>query len=131
MRAPISDGVSGRLCEYLTALGQYLGDCRKRVSFSMYVLGLLSELRRKRVESISTLFVSEPDEADAAHQRLLHFLGAAPWPDDEVRRTAVRFALADLTQRAPLQSLTIDRSAAQAGAYSAVGDVCQQAGPSA
>jgi SRSO17 transposase len=74
----------------------------------MYVLGLLSELRRKSVESISTLFVTEPDEADAVHQRLLHFLGAAPWPDDEVRRTAVRFALADLTRRVPLQSLIID-----------------------
>jgi SRSO17 transposase len=61
-----------------------------------------------RVESISALFVSEPDEADAVQQRLLHFLGAAPWPDDEVRRTVVRFALADLTQRAPPQSLSVD-----------------------
>jgi len=48
----------------------------------MYVLSLLFELPRKSVESISTLFASEPDEADAVHQRLLHFLGAAPWPDD-------------------------------------------------
>ncbi len=108
MRAPISDGVSERLSEFLTALGQHLWDSRQRASFAMYVLGLLSELRRKSVESISTLFVTEPDEADAVHQRLLHFLGAAPWPDDEVRRTAVRFALADLTRRVPLQSLIID-----------------------
>ena len=108
MNVPISDGVSERLSEYLTALGQHLWDSRQRASFAMYVLGLLSELRRKSVESISTLFASEPSEADAVHQRLLHFLGAAPWPDDEVRRTAVRFALADLTQGVPLQSLIVD-----------------------
>ena len=73
MRAPISDGVSERLSEYLTALGQHLWDSRQRASFAMYVLGLLSELRRKSVESISTLFASEPNEADTVHQRLLHF----------------------------------------------------------
>ena len=108
MRVPISDGVSERLSAYLTALGQHLWDSRQRASFAMYVLGLLSELPRKNVESISTLFVSNPDEADAVHQRLLHFLGASPWPDDDVRRTAVRFALTELTRRAPLQSLIID-----------------------
>ena len=35
-------------------------------------------------------------------------LGAAPWPDDDVRRTAVRFALAELARRVPLQLLIID-----------------------
>lgn len=119
MRVPISDGVSERLSAYLTALGQHLWDSRQRASFAMYVLGLLSELPRKNVESISTLFVSNPDEADAVHQRLLHFLGASPWPDDDVRRTAVRFALADLTRRAPLQSLIIDdTSFPKSGAHS-------------
>lgn len=108
MKPPISDGVSARLSQFLDALGQHLWDSRQRASFAMYVLGLLSEQRRKSVESISTLFVTEPDEADAVHQRLLHFLGAAPWPDDEVRRTAVQFALSDLTRRVPLQSLIVD-----------------------
>ncbi len=108
MTAPISDGVSERLSEYLAVLGKHLWDRRQRASFAMYVLGLLSEQRRKSVEPIATLFVSEPDEADKVHQRLLHFLGAAPWPDDEVRRTAVRFALTDITRRAPIQSLIID-----------------------
>lgn len=67
MRAPIYDGASERLSQYLTALGQHLWDSRQRASFAMYVLGLL------------------------------HFFAASPWPDD-VRRTAVRFALADLTR---------------------------------
>src|SRR6185295_275421 len=119
MKAPNSDGVSERLSEYLEALGKHLWDSRQRASFAMYVLGLLSEQRRKSVESISTLFVTEPEEVDAVYQRLLHFLGAAPWPDDDVRRTAVRFAWADLTRRAPLQSLIIDdTSFPKSGAHS-------------
>ena len=108
MKLPISDGVSERLSLFLESLGKHLWDSRQRASFAMYMLGLLSELPRKSVESIASLFVTAPEEADAVYQRLLHFLGAAPWPDSEVRRTAVRFALPELVRRAPLQSLIID-----------------------
>lgn len=108
MNLPISDGVPQRLEQYLDALGQHLWDSRQRASFAMYVLGLLSERPRKNVESISSLFATEPAETDAVYQRLVHFLGAAPWPDDAVRLSAVRFALADLTRTVPLLSLIID-----------------------
>jgi SRSO17 transposase len=108
MKLPISDGVSERLSGLLESLGKHLWDSRQRASFAMYVLGLLSDQPRKNVESIASLFVTSPEEADAVYQRLLHFLGAAPWPDMQVRRTAVRFALPELVRRAPLQSLIID-----------------------
>lgn len=108
MNLPISDGVTERLSQYLDAVGEHLWDSRQRASFAMYVLGLLSELPRKTVEPIAALFVTDPKDADAVYQRLLHFLGAAPWPDDQVRRTATQFALAELVRKAPLQSLIID-----------------------
>ena len=108
MTLPISDGVAERLSQYLEALGKHLWDSRQRASFAMYVLGLLSELPHKTVEPIAALFVTDPKDADAVYQRLLHFLGAAPWPDDKVRRTATQFAGAELLRKAPLQSLIID-----------------------
>ena len=40
--------------------------------------GLLSALPRKSVEPVTALFVTDPAQADAVHQRLLHFLGSAP-----------------------------------------------------
>jgi SRSO17 transposase len=80
---------------------------------------LLSSLPRKSVEPIASLFVTDPEEADAIHQRLLHFLGSAPWPDADVRLSATRFALAELTQKAPVQSLIIDdTSFAKSGSHS-------------
>lgn len=108
MSLPISDGVTERLAQFLDELGRHLWDRRQRASFAMYMLGLLSSLPRKSVETISALFVSGPDEADAVHQRLLHFLGSAPWPDADVRLSASRFALAELTRKAPIESLIID-----------------------
>ena len=74
----------------------------------MYMLGLLASLPRKSVEPIAALFATDPDEADAVYQRLLHFLGAAPWPDADVRLCATGFALSELTQKAPIESLIID-----------------------
>lgn len=108
MSLPISDGVTERLAQFLDELGKHLWDRRQRASFAMYMLGLLSSLPRKSVEPISALFVTDPDEADAVYQRLLHFLGSAPWPDADVRLSATRFGLSDLTQRAPIESLIID-----------------------
>jgi SRSO17 transposase len=108
MSLPTSDGVTERLSQFLDELGRHLWDRRQRASFAMYMLGLLSSLPRKSVEPISALFVSDPDDADAVHQRLLHFLGAAPWPDADVRLSATRFALSELALKAPIQSLIID-----------------------
>lgn len=108
MSLPISDGVTERLAQFLDELGKHLWDRRQRASFAMYMLGLLSSLPRKSVEPISALFVTDPDEADAVYQRLLHFLGSAPWPDADVRLSATHFALSELTQKAPIESLIID-----------------------
>lgn len=119
MSLPISDGVTERLTQFLDELGRHLWDSRQRASFAMYMLGLLSSLPRKSVEPIAALFVSDPDQADAVYQRLLHFLGAAPWPDAAVRLSAVRFALTQLTQKAPIESLIIDdTSFAKSGSHS-------------
>ena len=108
MTLPLSDGVTERLSLFLAELGKHLWDRRQRASFALYMLGLLSSLPRKSVEPISALFVTDPAQADALHQRLLHFLGSAPWPDALVRRSATDFALSELTRKAPIESLIID-----------------------
>lgn len=108
MKLSISDGVTERLSQYLAALGVHLWDSRQRASFAMYMLGLLSDIPHKSVESIAALFACGPEDADAIHQKLLHFLSTAPWPDDKVRRTAACWALSEMTKKAPLQTLIID-----------------------
>lgn len=119
MSLPLSDRVTERLAQFLDELGKHLWDRRQRASFAMYMLGLLSSLPRKSVEPISALFVTDPQQADAVHQRLLHFLGSAPWPDLDVRKSATDFALSELTSKAPIESLIIDDTAfAKSGSQS-------------
>ncbi len=119
MSLPLSDRVTERLAQFLDELGKHLWDRRQRASFAMYMLGLLSSLPRKSVEPISALFVTDPQQADAVHQRLLHFLGSAPWPDLDVRKSATSFALSELTSKAPIESLIIDDTAfAKSGSQS-------------
>jgi len=107
MQLSITDGVTERLSLFLEQLGRHLWDSRQRASFAMYVLGLLSSLPNKSVEPIAALFATDPTETDAVYQRLLHFLGAAPWPDADVRHAATSFALAELQRRGPVQTVLL------------------------
>lgn len=81
MSLPISDGVMGRLDGFWAALGVHLRDSRHRASLVMYMLGLLSEQRHKSVESMASQFAADAYGVDRVHQKLLHFLSVAPWPD--------------------------------------------------
>jgi SRSO17 transposase len=111
MDFPLSDDTLLRLERYFADLGTYLWDCRQRASFATYMLGLLSELPRKSVEPIAALFSQDPASTDAAHQRLLHFLCDAPWPDADLRRYAAAYALQQMTQHGPVQTLILDDTA--------------------
>jgi SRSO17 transposase len=97
-----------RLNDYFTDLGALLGNQSRRQSFAVYAMGLLGDGERKSNEPIATRACADPEGADAAHQRLLHFVSNSPWSDREVRRFAARYGLAEMTQRAPIDSWIID-----------------------
>src|SRR5262245_47073835 len=99
---------SSRLEQYLDMIGEELGNKKRRASFATYALGLLSQEERKSVESIAVRGCDSEAEAEAAHQRLLHFLADAPWSDREVRRAATRYALAEITAKEPIQVAIVD-----------------------
>jgi SRSO17 transposase len=97
-----------RLTEYFYRIGEVLGHARRRESFATYALGLLADGERKSAEPIAARFSADPDAVDAAHQRLLHFLSNSDWSDRDVRRLAARYAVAEMTARAPINSWIID-----------------------
>lgn len=97
-----------RLMEYLTQIGDVLHYVKRRASFATYALGLLSDGERKSVEPIAARACADPVTTDAAHQRLLHFLSDSEWSDRDVRRLAARYALSEMTARAPIDSWIID-----------------------
>jgi SRSO17 transposase len=97
-----------RLEVFLDSIGKLLGRKERRASFAAYVIGLLSEAERKSVEPLAGRLCEEPEQMDAAHQRLLHFVTDSTWSDVDVRSLASRYALDAMAKRSPIATWIID-----------------------
>lgn len=104
----LTDAGEARLESFLDDVGDLLGDKRRKASFATYALGLLSEGERKSVEPIAARASGKPEEVEAAHQRLLHFLARSDWDDRAVRRLAARYALKFMATEQPVEASIID-----------------------
>jgi SRSO17 transposase len=97
-----------RLQHYINGVGEVLGHPQRKEAFALYTLGLLSDLERKSVEPIAALTCADPKRVDAAHQSLLHFVSTSDWDDRAVRRFAARYAMDEMSARAPITTWIID-----------------------
>lgn len=102
-----SDAVK-RLEQFFDRIGLVLGRRERRESFAVYAMGLLGDGERKSIEPIACRACPDPERADAAHQRLLHFATDAPWSDRNVRREASGYAIDSLTSRESIDSWIVD-----------------------
>jgi len=99
---------AGRLKQYFEGIGKVLGSDERRASFALYGQGLMSSAERKSVEPLAAHGCIDPAKADAAHQRLLHFVGVSPWSDRAVRREAADYALEAMTEHGPIEAWIVD-----------------------
>ena len=98
-----------RLAEYFDQIGCILNNKKRRACFAVYAMGLLGDGARKSCEPIAARMVGDELSADAAHQRLLHFVGVSEWSDAEVRLAAARYGVdAMLTRDEPIEGWIID-----------------------
>lgn len=97
-----------RLQTYFGEVGSILNNKCRREAFAAYGLGLLSDLDRKSTEPIAAMAYPDPDSADAAHQRLLHFAGQAQWSDEAVRVHAAHHALGAMTEHEAVEAWIVD-----------------------
>src|SRR5258707_8813351 len=93
-----------RLDGYFDRIGQVLGRRERRESFAIYAMGLLGDGERKSMEPIACRGCADPDKADAAHQRLIHFANDSPWSDRDVRRESARYGIEALTARESIET---------------------------
>jgi SRSO17 transposase len=100
--------VERRLADYFALIGDTLGNERRRQSFALYAMGLLSDAERKSIEPLAIRNCVEVASADASHQRLQHFVTDSPWADRDVRLAAARYAVEAMTQRGPIKTWIID-----------------------
>lgn len=97
-----------RLKNYFDEVGAQLGNDARRESFAIYASGILSDGERKSIEPIAARACSDPARADAAHQSLLHFVGASKWSDRDLRSFSAEYALGELTSREDVEAWIID-----------------------
>lgn len=97
-----------RLVTFFDNIGAVLGRKERRESFAIYAHGILGDGDRKSIEPIAARACADPDRADAAHQRLLHFAADSPWSDRAVRREAARYAIESMSEVEPIDSWIID-----------------------
>jgi len=97
-----------RLADFVQGVGGVLANKKRRESFACYAMGLLGDGDRKSTEPIAARACPDPEEVDALHQRLLHFIGKADWSDVDVRQYATRYALTPMTKHEAVDSWIID-----------------------
>jgi len=97
-----------RIESYFARIGEVLGNAKRRASFAVYAMGLLGSAERKSVEPMAALVCRNPKKMDAAHQRLLHFVGCAPWNDRAVRSVAAKYAVEAMIEREPVEAWILD-----------------------
>jgi SRSO17 transposase len=97
-----------RLEQFFAKISDVLNNKKRRESFAMYTMGLLGSCERKSVEPLAAAATGDPDECDACHQRLLHFLAESKWSDRGVRGIAARHAIEAMSTREEIQTWIID-----------------------
>ena len=97
-----------RLGRYFDGIGAILKRQDRRESFALYAMGLFGDGERKSVEPIASRACGDPALCRAYHDRLLHFVGVAPWSDDAVREYAAHYGVDAMTAREPVSDWIVD-----------------------
>lgn len=108
MAYELGGAAAARLDGYFARIGTHLKDRRKRESFAMYAFGILGDGERKSAEPIAARACGDPEGAQHAHDKVLHFLARSEWDDHAVRLEAGRYAIEAVSQREPITTWIID-----------------------
>ncbi len=108
MAQTLDGGAQRRLRTFLGNIGDLLGHAKRRAGFAAYATGLMGSSERKSAEPMAALHCPDPKKVDAAHQRLLHFVGQAAWEDAPPRAFAARYALDEMMTHEMVEALIFD-----------------------
>jgi SRSO17 transposase len=108
MDIEIDQAARDRLTSYLDMIGATLGSAERRANYACYALGLIGDGVRKSMEPIAVRDCIEVTKADAAHQRVQHFITDSNWSDRDARVAAARYGLAPIAAAAQVWAWVID-----------------------
>jgi SRSO17 transposase len=106
MAIPASQDSESRFVSYVEGLVSVIGHADRAKPLSDYCQGLLLPCERKSVEPMAA--VTAPSRVAAQHQSLLHFVGEAPWSDEQVLAKVRGQVLPAIERHGPIQAWIID-----------------------
>src|SRR3984893_10930538 len=95
-----------RFVAYVDGLAGGVGHADRKRPLRDYCTGLVMPCERKSVEPMAA--VTAPARVGAQHQSLLHFVGEAPWSDENVLAKVREMVLAAIERHGPIEAWIID-----------------------
>jgi SRSO17 transposase len=115
-----------RFAAYVDQLGGVIGHADRKRPLGDYCMGLVMPAERKSVEPLAAM--TAPASVCAQHQSLLHFVGLAPWSDEEVLAKVRELVLPSMERQEPIQAWIIDDTATPKKGKHSVGVAHQYCG---
>lgn len=95
-----------RFVAYVDGLAGVIGHGDRERPLRDYCTGLVMPCERKSVEPMAA--VTAPARVGAQHQSLLHFVGEAPWSDENVLAKVREMVLPAIERNGPIEAWIID-----------------------
>src|SRR5260370_2678780 len=106
MEIASSQDSESRFAAYVQELTAVIGHADRAKPLLDYCQGLLLPCERKSVEPMAA--VTAPSRVAAQHQSLLHFVGEAPWSDEQVLAKVRGQVLPAIERHGPVEAWIID-----------------------
>jgi SRSO17 transposase len=100
------DESEARFARYVAGLASVIGHADRASPLRDYCVGLMMPCERKSVEPMAA--ITAPERTAAQHQSLLHFVGQAPWSDEEVLGKVRELVLPELERHGAIEAWIID-----------------------
>ena len=97
---------ASRFVAFVEELTSVIGHADRARPLRDYCSGLLVSEGRRSVEPIAA--VTAPAEVSVQHQKLLHFVADAPWPDEPVLAKVSELVLPAIERHGPIEAWIID-----------------------
>src|SRR3974390_3636226 len=95
-----------RFTAYVDGLVSVIGHADRAGPLEDYCMGLLLPAERKSVEPMAAM--TAPDRTAAQHQKLLHFVGQAPWSDEALLTKVREMVLPRIERHGPIEAWILD-----------------------
>jgi SRSO17 transposase len=102
----VSESSESRFAAYVEELVSVIGHADRAAPLRDYCLGLVMPGERKSVEPMAA--VTAPGRVAAQHQSLLHFVGNAPWSDEDLLGKVSELVLPAIERHGPVEAWIVD-----------------------